>query len=81
MPQSLPRLTGSGLTAYRALWTSALLAAVGAAVAGQLHAFSPTKLLEAATLLVAAAILFRRRSGDAIAAMLSLAFLLWVITA
>ena len=32
-------------------------------------------------MLAAAAILFRRRSGDAIAAMLSLAFLLWVITA
>ena len=78
---ALPRLTGIGLAVYRFLWVVALLAAIAAAVAGQLHAFAPTRLLEAATLLAAAAILFRRRSGDAIAAMLSLAFLLWVITA
>ena len=78
---SLKRLTGIGLAAYRAFWAVASLAAIGAAVAGQLDAFSPTKLLETMTLLAAAAILFRRRGGDAIAAMLSLAFLLWVITA
>jgi hypothetical protein len=81
VPKTLPRLTGIGLAAYRALWAAALLGAMGAAAAGQLQAFSPTKLLETVTLLVAAAILFRRRSADAIAAMLSLAFLLWVITA
>jgi hypothetical protein len=80
-PPILPRLTGRGLAAYRALWAIALLAAIGAAAAGQLHAFSPTRVLATATLLAASAILFRRRSGDSIAAMLSLAFLLWTITA
>jgi hypothetical protein len=78
--QNIPRLNGRGLAIYRATWAVALVAAIGAALAGQLHAFSPTKLLETATFLAVAAILFRRRSGDSIAAMLSLAFLLWVIT-
>jgi hypothetical protein len=81
LPKGLPRLAGAGLAAYRALWAAFLFAAMGAAVAGQRAAFSPIRVVESVTLLVAAAILFRRRSADAIAAMLSLAFLLWVITA
>ncbi|MGQ0587973.1 MAG: hypothetical protein ACT4N8_00395 [Sphingosinicella sp.] len=80
MMDGLPRLRGIPLVAYRTLWCALLTPAVAAAIAGQHVAWSPTAALEAAILLGASALLFRRRGADSIAAMLSIAFLLWVLT-
>jgi hypothetical protein len=76
----LPQLAGRSLAAYRLIWAAALLAAVAAAIAGQVVAFAPSRLLQAIVLAGAAALLFKRRPTDPVAAMLSLAFLLWVVT-
>lgn len=81
LPDCLPRLSGPALLGYRILWLVLLAAALIAAAAGQLAAWSATGLIETAALLGASAVLFRRRSGDAVAAMIAVAFLLWVVTA
>ena len=81
MPNGLPKLSGPALTIYRVIWILLLPAALAAALAEQLSAWSPTRIVETIALLGTSAILFRRRGTDAIAAMLALAFLLWVVTA
>jgi hypothetical protein len=81
LPDCLPRLSGAALIAYRISWLALLPVAIVAALADQLAAWSPTRMLETVALLGASAVLFRRRGVDAIAAMIALAFLLWVVTA
>ena len=81
MLNGLPWLDGAGLRAYRGVWFALLAVSLGAVIAGQLVRRSPTGMLEAAALLGAAILLFRQRARDPIAAMLSVAFLLWAATA
>lgn len=69
------------LTSYRAIWLLLLLAALWAAIAGQQASWSPSRLVETVVLLSSSVLLFRRRAEDAIAALIALAFLLWVVTA
>lgn len=79
---SLPPLGGRLFAAYRLTWWL-LLSAASAAVAWSW--IEPTaspeilvlRLAKSAVLVAVATILFRRRSRDPVAAMLSLAFLLW----
>ncbi len=78
---ALPRLGGSALFAYRALWLAALAAALAALVASQLQVLAPARLLHAAILVAVATLLFKRRNADPVAAMLSIAFLIWAATA
>ena len=80
LPKHTPRLSGVALTAYRAIWIALLPIALVAAVADQLATWSPTHIVETVALLGASTVLFRRRGVDVIAAMIALAFLLWVIT-
>lgn len=81
LPDGLPPLSGPGLTLYRALWVLLLPVALVAAAMDQLVAWSPSRIVESVALLGTSAILFRRRGGDMIAAMIALAFLLWVTAA
>lgn len=81
MADRLPKLAGRALTAYRVVWLVLLPTALVAAVADQQASWSPSRVVEAFALLGASTLLFRRRSADAIAAMIAIAFLLWVITA
>lgn len=81
MMSALPWLAGAGLRAYCGLWFALLAVSLGAVIAGLLARWSPTGTLEAVTLLGAAILLFRQRAQDPIAAMLSIAFLLWAATA
>jgi hypothetical protein len=81
----LPELSGRSLTAYRIVWVVALVGALAvAADAGfTVSRAGPAALLrlaQAAVLISVAAILFRRRPRDPVAAMLALAFLIWAIT-
>ena len=83
--RSLPPLGGRLLAAYRAAWAILVVAAI--AVVGQLvlsgtmdPAILALRLVKAGVLLTVSTILFRRRQSDGVAAMLSLAFLLWTIT-
>ncbi len=84
-PRSLPPLSGGLLAAYVIAWVW-----LGATVAGLisvsvLQPSEPAGILvlrtvKAAVLVGVAAILLRRRRRDPVAALLSLAFLLWAIT-
>jgi hypothetical protein len=82
---SLPPLGGRLLLTYRVLWASLAAAAVAVLVAS-IVAPPPQllilglRLLKAGVVIAVAAILFRRRQRDAVAALLSLALLLWTIT-
>jgi hypothetical protein len=82
---SLPPLGGRLFAAYRLTWWL-LLAAASAAVCyswiepSALPEILALRLVKAVVLVAVAAILFRRRCRDPVAAMLSLAFLLWIIS-
>ena len=70
---------------YRILWCTLAVAAAGTLVLSIMHpSVQPLivglRLLKAAIVITVAAILFRRRQRDAVAALLSLALLLWTIT-
>lgn len=81
----LPPLGGGLLRFYRIAFALLSIGAVGA-LALPLFAAMPDpvvtglRLVKGLALLVVAAILFRRRQHDAVAALLSLAFLAWTIT-
>lgn len=82
---SLPPLGGRLLAAYRLAWWPLLFAALAVVGWSWIEpAASPEilvlRLAKSAVLIAVAAILFRRRSRDPVAAMLSLAFLLWTIS-
>ena len=82
---SLPPLRGGLLWAYRILWSLLAIAAVAAILLplSQPMAHPVVTGLRSAkgiALLAVAAILFRRRQSDGVAALLSLAFLAWTIT-
>jgi len=81
----LPPLGGSLLWIYRLIWLTILSAAI--LVHGLLLATTTMepailglRLLKALVIFAVATILFRRRQRDPVAALLSLAFLLWTIT-
>lgn len=84
-PGSLPSLGGRLLWTYRLLWATLGLAALSVhllllvqpAMAG---AILMLRLTKAAILFAVAAILLRRRQRDPVAALLSLALLLWTVT-
>lgn len=82
---SLPPLGGRLFAAYRLTWWLLLFAAL-AAVAyswiepSALPEILALRLIKAAVLVAVAAILFRRRCRDPVAAILSLAFLLWTVS-
>ena len=83
--RSLPPLRRGLLGIYRILWCTVASAAVGILLASILHPTAGSvilglRLLKAAVVLTVAAILFRRRQRDAVAALLSLALLLWTVT-
>jgi hypothetical protein len=82
---SLPPLGGGLLAAYRLSWWLMLASALGVVALSWIDAVAAPEILvlrlaKSAVLITVSAILFRRRSRDAIAAMLSLAFLLWTIS-
>lgn len=82
---SLPPLGGRLFAAYRLIWWLLLVAALAAVAWSWIEPSTSPEILvlrlaKSAVLLVVAAILFRRRSRDPVAAMLSLAFLLWTIS-
>lgn len=82
---SLPPLGGRLLFAYRLAWwlllASALAVAAASLLGGGTHAFILALRLAKSVILVAvAAILYRRRQRDPVAAMLALSFLLWTIS-
>lgn len=82
---SLPPLGGRLLAAYRLTWWLLLFAALAVVVWSWI---APTtspgilglRLAKSAVLVVVTTILFRRRSRDPVASMLSLAFLLWTVS-
>jgi len=81
----LPVLGGAGLVAFRILWFAALAAALAvqamASVGGQsAPGIAALGVAQAAVLVTVAAMLFRRRPRDPVAAMLALAFLIWAVT-
>lgn len=83
--RSLPPLSGRLLLAYRCAWLALAVGAVAALAWLALRdAMDPLvfalRLAKSAVLLGVSLILFRRRRGDGVAALLSLALLLWVIT-
>jgi len=82
---SLPPLGGRLFAAYRMTWWLLLFSAFAAVAWTWIEpATSPEilvlRLAKSAVLVAVATILFRRRSRDPVAAMLSLAFLLWTIS-
>lgn len=77
---AMPMLRGPWLGAFRLALGIAFLCAIAAVVADQLHGPAPARLVHAVLLGAAAAFLHRRRPADPVAAMLSLAFLLWALT-
>lgn len=85
-PSGLPQLGGRLFVLYRLAWwalLAAALSAVGFAWIGSASA-SPAILLprlaKSIVLITVSAILFRRRCRDPVAAMLSVAFLLWTVS-
>ena len=81
----VPALGGFALAVYRIAWFTTLPAALAvqavASVRGQGGAFIVgLGLVQNMVLVAVAALLFRRRPRDPVAAMLSLAFLIWTIT-
>ena len=84
MTTRLARLSGAASAAWKPVWL-ALLAGALAAQALALAAGRPLVLTllgaaQGAVLVGAAALLFRRRPRDPVAAMLSLGFLVWAVT-
>lgn len=82
---SLPPLGGRLFTAYRLTWWLLLVAALAAVAWSWIEPTTPSEILalrlaKSAVLVAVAAILFRRRCHDPVAAMLSLAFLLWTVS-
>ena len=83
--RSLPPLRGGLLGVYRIAWLVLAAAAAGILLLSILH---PTagplilglRLLKAGIVMAVAVILFRHRQRDVVAALLSLALLLWTIT-
>jgi hypothetical protein len=83
--RSLPPLGGGLLGLYRVLWCGLLVLAIGASLRGL---FAPGAnfliivlgLAKSIVLVAVAAILFRRRHRDPVAALLGLSFLLWTIS-
>ena len=81
----LPPIGGGLLTAYRVGWPILAAAAVAMPLLALVHSGSPLpiealRLVKSIILIVVSAILFRRRQRDGVAAMLSIAFLLWTIS-
>lgn len=79
---SLPPLGGRLFAVYRLLWWAFFALAVGAVALSWIDpaatlAILALRLIKSAILVAVATILFRRRSRDPVAAMLSLAFLMW----
>lgn len=84
-PGSLPPRRGRLLRAYRVTWCALALAAFATLIRlltepGMEPAVLGLRLVKATVLIAVSTILFRRRQTDAVAGMLSLAFLLWTIT-
>jgi hypothetical protein len=84
-PAGFPALGGPMLVAYRIIWVAALAAAVVAQAVMSIRAQSAPGVVvlgvaQAAVLVTVAAMLFRRRPRDPVAAMLALAFLIWAVT-
>lgn len=82
---SLPPLGGRLLVAYRSAWWLLLIAATGTVAWSLVEPAAPPEILglrlaKSAVLVAVATILFRRRGRDPVAAILSLAFLLWTIS-
>lgn len=82
---SLPPLGGRLFFAYRSIWWLLLAAALIAVANSWIEPSARLEILalrlaKAAILVVVATILFRRRPRDPVAALLSLAFLLWTIS-
>lgn len=82
---SLPPLGGRLLPAYRIIWWLILAAALAAVAFSWVSpeatlAILALRLTKSAVLIAVSALLFRRRQRDPVAAMLSLAFLLWTIS-
>lgn len=81
----LPPLGGGLFAAFRAIWWALLIAALAAVAWSWTDAATPPiilalKLAKSAVLVAVAAILFRRRPRDPVAALLGLSFLLWTIS-
>jgi hypothetical protein len=81
----LPQLSGRWVSAYRTLWGSlafvaAILTAIGLYMGLANPAVEALRVLKTVVLVSVCAILFRRRATDPVAALLSLAFLMWAIT-
>jgi len=82
---SLPQLSGRLLLAYRTAWTALAAGAVAVLVLSLLSSgmhplITTLRLVKGSTIIAVAVILLRRRRRDPVAAMLSLAFLIWIIT-
>lgn len=82
---SLPPLGGGLFAVYRLGWWSMLVAALAAVAWSWVEPTTSPEILvlrlaKSAVLVAVATILFRRRGRDPVAAMLSLAFLLWTIS-
>lgn len=82
---SLPPLGGRLLAAHRLMWWSLLTVALVAAAQSWIEPATAPQILglrmaKSAVLVAVATILFRRRGRDPVAALLSLAFLLWTAT-
>lgn len=85
MPAGLPRLAGRALLLYRIVWLGTLVAAILVQASAAIQSGGDDALValgaaQGAVLVAVAAMLFRRRPEDPVAAMLSLAFLIWAIT-
>ena len=81
----LPPIGGGLLTAYRVGWPTLAAAAVAMPLLALVHSASPVpiealRLVKSIILIAVSTILFRRRQRDGVAAMLSIAFLLWTIS-
>lgn len=81
----LPPISGSLLTAYRVGWTILATIAVAMPLLALFQSGSPLpiealRLVKSIILIAVSTILFRRRQRDGVAAMLSIAFLLWTIS-
>jgi len=80
---SLPPLGGRLLAAYRLMWWPLLFSALAAVAWSWIEPATSTeilvlRLMKSVVLVTVSTILFRRRGRDPVAAMLSLAFLLWI---
>lgn len=81
----LPPLGGGPLAVFRIFWWALLIAALAAVAWSLIDAATPAiilalRLAKSTVLIAVAAILFRRRPRDPVAALLGLSFLLWTIS-